>query len=151
MYITKIFPRPSNSCLLCKLFIYHNGNCKQVKKKILVIDDSSTNIVLLNAILIQNGYDVITAFNAKEAFQTLEKGSPDLILLDLLMPEVSGFDFLDKIKKNNKLKKIPVVIVSAIGNKENIQLTREMGAVSFISKPIDVDQLLDTVSELLQQ
>ena len=123
----------------------------QLKKKILVIDDSSTNIVLLNAVLIQNGYEVITAFNAKEAFYHLEKETPDLILLDLLMPEISGFDLLEHLKKNDKFKSVPVVIVSAIGNKENIELTREMGAVSFISKPIDVDQLLETVSRLLAQ
>jgi len=117
----------------------------------LVIDDSSTNIVLLNAVLIQNGYEVITALNAKEAFHLLEKESPDLILLDLLMPEISGFDFLDDIKHDQKLKDIPVVIVSAVGSKENIHLTKKLGAVSFISKPIDIDQLLATVTQLLEQ
>ncbi len=151
MYIIKISFTPPFSWLHCKLYVPGNRSCKAVKKKILVIDDSSTNIVLLNAVLIQNGYEVITALNAKEAFHLLEKESPDLILLDLLMPEISGFDFLDDIKHDRKLKDIPVVIVSAVGTKENIHLTQKLGAVSFISKPIDIDQLLATVTQLLEQ
>jgi DNA-binding response OmpR family regulator len=121
-----------------------------VKKKILVIDDSSTNIVLLNAILLQHGYDVLTAFSAKEAYKLLENESPDLILLDLLMPEISGIDFLEEIKKQSNLRNIPVVIVSAVGSKENISLTRELGAVSFISKPVNIDELMEQVSGLLK-
>jgi len=121
-----------------------------LKEKILVIDDSSTNVVLLNAVLLQYGYEVITAFSAKEAFRLLEKESPDLILLDLLMPEISGFDFLGEIKKKKKLKNIPVVIVSAVGSKENVSLTQELGAVSFINKPVNIEELLNTVSGLLR-
>lgn len=121
-----------------------------MKKKILVIDDSSTNIVLLNAILLQHGYDVLTAFSAKEAYKLLENESPDLILLDLLMPEISGIDFLEEIKKQSNLRNIPVVIVSAVGSKENISLTRELGAVSFISKPVNIDELMEQVSGLLK-
>ena len=121
-----------------------------MKEKILVIDDSSTNVVLLNAVLLQYGYEVITAFSAKEAFRLLEKESPDLILLDLLMPEISGFDFLGEIKKKKKLKNIPVVIVSAVGSKENVSLTQELGAVSFINKPVNIEELLNTVSGLLR-
>ncbi len=121
-----------------------------MKKKILAIDDSSTNIVLLNAVLAQEGYEVLSASSAVEAYQLLEEHAPDLILLDLLMPEVSGFDFLENIKRKEALRKIPVVIVSAVGTKENISLSREMGAVSFISKPIDVSELIKTIRNLLQ-
>ncbi len=121
-----------------------------MKEKILVIDDSSTNVVLLNAVLLQYGYEVITAFSAKEAFRLLDKESPDLILLDLLMPEISGFDFLGEIKKKKKLKNIPVVIVSAVGSKENVSLTQELGAVSFINKPVNIEELLNTVTGLLR-
>jgi len=121
-----------------------------VKKKILVIDDSSTNIVLLNAVLLQYGYEVLAAFSAKEAFKLLENESPDLILLDLLMPDISGIDFLEEIKKKQELRNIPVVIVSAVGNKENISITRELGAVSFITKPVNIEELIRKVSGLLK-
>ncbi len=119
------------------------------EKNILVVDDSSTNVVLLNAVLAQHGYEVISALNAKEAYRIVNKQKPDLILLDLLMPEISGFDFLEKIKKDQKLKNIPVVIISAVGTKENINQTRRMGAIHFISKPVNVDELLNTVGKLL--
>ncbi|MCD6202101.1 MAG: response regulator [Bacteroidales bacterium] len=118
-------------------------------KNILVIDDSSTNVVLLNAVLAQHGYEVISALNAHEAYKLIDKHKPDLILLDLLMPEISGFDFLENIKKDQSLKDIPVVIVSAVGTKENIRQTKKMGAVHFISKPVNVNELLNTVSLLL--
>jgi len=118
-------------------------------KKILIVDDSSTNVVLLNAVLAQHGYEVISALNAREAYKLVDKQKPDLILLDLLMPEISGFDFLEKIKKDQSLKDVPVVIVSAIGTKENIRQTKKMGAVHFISKPVNVDEVLNTVSRLL--
>ncbi len=131
-------------------FIIAVSACKVVKKKILVIDDSSTNIVLLNAVLLQHDYEVITAFSAKEAFRLLESEMPDLILLDLLMPEISGIDFLEKIKKQKNHRDIPVIIVSAVGSQENISLTRELGAVSFISKPVNIDELIGQVSELLK-
>ncbi len=120
-------------------------------KNILVVDDSSTNIVLLNAVLAQYGYNVISAFNAREAYKLVDKHKPDLILLDLLMPEISGFDFLEKIKKDKHLKQIPVVIVSAIGSSENIKETKKLGAVEFISKPVDIEELLGTITKLLQR
>ncbi len=119
------------------------------EKNILVIDDSSTNVVLLNAVLAQHGYEVTSALNAQEAYKLVDRQKPDLILLDLLMPEISGFDFLEQIKKDRDLQDIPVVIVSAVGTKENIRQTMEMGAVHFISKPVNVDELLNTVSRLL--
>ncbi len=118
-------------------------------KNILVIDDSSTNVVLLNAVLAQHGYEVLSALNAQEAYKLVDKQKPDLILLDLLMPEISGFDFLENIKKDETLKDIPVVIVSAVGTKENIRQTKKMGAVHFISKPVNVNELLNTVGRLL--
>ena len=68
--------------------------------KILVVDDSTTNVVLLEAILDEKGYKIETALNAKEAYSIIEKDTPDLILLDLLMPKISGFDFLEEIRKN---------------------------------------------------
>ncbi len=129
--------------------LFHGNSMGKSKKKILAIDDSSTNIVLLNAVLMQEGYEVMTAFSAKEAYKLLEDESPDLILLDLLMPEISGIDFLERIKGDDVLRDIPVVIVSAVGTKENISLTQELGAVSFINKPVNIHELLTTIRGLL--
>lgn len=109
---------------------------------ILIVDDSTTNLVLLEAILQEDGYTTFTAFNAKEAFACIEKSKPDLILLDLLMPEVSGFEILERLKGNLSTSGIPVIVVSAVNTKENIELCKDLGAADFFPKPIDIPVFL---------
>lgn len=116
---------------------------------ILIIDDSTTNQVLLEAILHEEGYSTVTAFGAREAFKIIEKQKPKLILLDLLMPEVSGFDFLKDIKANPNTAGIPVIVVSAVGSKENIDYCLSNGAVDFFSKPIDISQFIEKVKKII--
>ena len=118
---------------------------------ILVVDDSTTNIVLLEAILDEKGYKIHTALNAKEANSIINKHNPDLILLDLLMPKISGFDFLEELKKNSKTKNTPVIVVSALTDEENIEKILAMGAVDFVKKPIDLQYLVDKVETVLQR
>ena len=125
------------------------GNNKEYK--ILVVDDSTTNIVLLEAILDERGYKIETALNAKEAYSIIAKESPDLILLDLLMPKISGFDFLEKIRKDEKTKNTPVIVVSALTDEENINRIMNMGAIDFVKKPIDLQYLVDRVEGLLHR
>jgi PleD family two-component response regulator len=116
---------------------------------ILIIDDSSTNQVLLEAILHEEGYETVTAFGAKEAFRVIEKQRPNLILLDLLMPEISGFEFLKDLKGNKETKDIPVIVVSAVGSRENIDICMQEGAADFFSKPIDIAYFIDKVKRYI--
>lgn len=118
---------------------------------ILVVDDSTTNVVLLEAILDEKGYQIETALNAKEAYNIIEKQTPDLILLDLLMPKISGFDFLKEIRKTAKTVNTPVIVVSALTDEENIEKIMSMGAVDFVKKPIDLQYLVDKVESVLQE
>jgi CheY-like chemotaxis protein len=118
-------------------------------KKILIVDDSNTNVVLLEAILVSRGYKIQTAFNVDEAYSLLEKERPQLILLDLLMPRVSGYQFLDQLKKNDETRDIPVIIVSAVTDALNIQKTFDLGAVDYIEKPVDIKALLSKVEKTL--
>jgi two-component system, cell cycle response regulator DivK len=119
--------------------------------KILVVDDSTTNVVLLEAILDEKGYHIETALNAKEAYALIEKETPDLILLDLLMPKVSGFDFLEEIRKSHKTANTPVIVVSALTDEENIEKIMKMGAIDFVKKPIDLQYLVERVDYILQK
>ncbi|MBN1143586.1 MAG: response regulator [Bacteroidales bacterium] len=120
------------------------------QSRILVIDDSTTNIVLLEAILAEKGYTIETALNAKEAFLRIEKQVPDLILLDLLMPKVSGFDFLEQLRKDEKTKKTPVIVISAITtDDENTRKINDLETVDFLRKPIDIQYLVTRVEEIL--
>ncbi len=116
---------------------------------ILVVDDSTTNVVLLEAILDEKGYRIETALNAKEAYTIIAKQSPDLILLDLLMPKISGFDFLAQIRNDEITKNTPVIVVSALTDEENISRIMDMGAIDFIKKPIDLQYLVEKVESVL--
>jgi CheY-like chemotaxis protein len=122
------------------------------QSRILVIDDSTTNIVLLEAILAEKGYHIETALNAKEAFLRIEKQIPDLILLDLLMPKVSGFDFLKELRKDERTQDTPVIVISAINtDDENIRKINDLEAVDFLRKPIDIQYLVNKVGEILSK
>ena len=118
---------------------------------ILVVDDSTTNIVLLEAIFEDKGYKIDTALNVNEAIHSMSKTLPDLILLDLLMPKISGFEFLDQIRKDNNSKRIPVIVISALTDNESIARIRNMGAVEFISKPVDISYLISLVEKTLRK
>jgi two-component system cell cycle response regulator DivK len=118
--------------------------------KILIIDDSNTNVVLLEAILGKRGFLTQTAFSVKEAMPKILKSKPAMIILDLLMPEISGYDFLKDIKSNEKYREIPIVVVSALTDYANIERTINLGAIDFIKKPIDIEILVKTVESILK-
>lgn len=124
---------------------------KAPNSKILVVDDSSTNIVLLEAILNGQGYEIETAQSVKEAFQIIKKENVNLILLDLLMPKVSGYDFLKEIKNNDNTKNIPVIVVSATSDPESKKKSIELGAIDFINKPIDIQNFVDKIETILNK
>jgi len=119
------------------------------EKTILVVDDSTTNVVLLDAILSEKGYNIIKALSAMEAYSCIDKSIPDLILLDLLMPQINGFDFLKKIKADERTQNIPVIIISAVTNPDDIRLTKNLGAAEFVEKPINIQNLKEMVEKML--
>jgi DNA-binding response OmpR family regulator len=123
----------------------------ETKDTILVIDDSTTNVVLLQAVLNNKGYDIQTAMNVKEAQALMNKKLPQLILLDLLMPKINGFEFLKELKGDLQKKHIPVIIISALTEVENIEKAYELGACEFVKKPVDIQKLLEIVSNILKR
>lgn len=116
-------------------------------KYILIVDDSQTNNVLLEAVLEEVGYAAQTATSAAEAWNLLYKEKPALILLDLLMPKVSGFQLLEKIKSKDELVSIPILIVSALREPDTISKLMQMGADDFFSKPLDIKKLVARVGD----
>lgn len=120
-------------------------------KNILVIDDSNTNVVLLQAVLKNKGYTIDIAFSAKEAMHIINKHFPDLILLDLLMPRINGFEFLTDLKANEMTKHIPVIVVSALADQESLKKAMDLGAVEYIKKPVDIQKLVAIVASVLKQ
>lgn len=118
-------------------------------KNILIVDDSVTNVFLIESVLNEYGYGVMTALNAKEAQSKIEKSKPDLILLDLLMPQVSGFDFIKEIKQQEPYADIPVVVVSAVTDDDSITEILELGAVEYIKKPVVLTNLIEKIESIL--
>jgi DNA-binding response OmpR family regulator len=120
------------------------------KKTVLVIDDSETTLILLEWFLVENKFKAQTAIDIKEALKILDIQKPDLILLDLRLPEISGFDFLEMIKADADKKDIPVFVISALDSKESIQKVKQLGAIDFISKPYKLDILLAKINKVLK-
>lgn len=120
-------------------------------KNILVVDDSSTSTFLMESFLEENGYEVIVADDGLKAINLLKKQIPDVIFLDLMMPKKSGFEVLSEIKENNLTKEIPVIIISARTEQEDIQKAKTMGASAYIYKPVDIDLALDMLHKLESQ
>jgi two-component system sensor histidine kinase/response regulator len=115
---------------------------KPENSKILVVDDEPVNIFLLESILTEEEYQVITASNGYEALSIINETSIDAILLDIMMPEISGIEVLEKIKKNERIKDIPVIIISAKTEALDVKVALEKGAIDYIKKPIDSMEML---------
>ena len=119
------------------------------KAKILVVDDDASSLELMEAMLVPNGYEIITANDGSKAVAIIIEKKPDLILLDIMMPGLDGYSTLTKIKGNKTISKIPVVMLTAMGFRLNKELALRFGAVGYITKPVDLPELLKTISRLL--
>ncbi|MBU3925835.1 response regulator [Patescibacteria group bacterium] len=104
------------------------------KKLVLIIEDDKFFQALVSKRLINEGFDVITASDSKEALKVLEEKKPALILLDLILPLLSGFEILSIIKKDERTKDIPVIVLSNLGQKEEVEKAMALGAKDFMIK-----------------
>lgn len=113
--------------------------------KILVIDDIPTNVLLLKVMLEQEGYKVITANGGQQAFELINMNRPDLVLLDVLMPEMDGFEFAKKIKNEANYKDIPIIFLTALDKPSEVAEGFKVGGHDFVSKPFNKIELLARV------
>ena len=102
--------------------------------KILIIEDDKFLRELISQKLLKEGYDIIEAMDGEKGIEKIKKEQPDLVLLDLILPGIDGFEILAKIKADPKISKIPVIILSNLGQKTDIQKGLEMGAVDYLIK-----------------
>ncbi len=120
-----------------------------MKPKIVVADDEPSDVELLSGIL-KKDYEIITACDGEEALLKVKNNLPDLILLDIMMPGINGFDLCRLLKDDEKTMSIPIVMVTAIHGKEDRIRAIEAGADDFMSKPVDMDILCAKVKSLLR-
>lgn len=114
-------------------------------KKILLIDDEPDILSLLKQRLEAYGLECVTAETAMEGLQLAATIKPNLILLDLMLPKMSGYGFLREIKSDPKLASIPVIVLTALGNKEVAREAMDLGAVGYLVKSCDFQEILTVV------
>ena len=119
-------------------------------KKILVVDDEKDQVNLIKLILEQAGYEIITCGESGNAIELAKKKRVDLMILDINMPGMNGFEVLGALKLNEKTSKIPVIICSARHDFDSCQKAIEKGAANYLFKPYDIEQLLSKVKKALK-
>lgn len=119
-------------------------------KKVLVADDDFFNVQVLQAILKNAGHEVVPTYGGKDAIDTLHKEDISIVLLDISMPGIDGYTVLDYIMEDEKLKDIPVIIVSALSDSEYVDKALTKGAKDYITKPFINSEVLNKVEKLLK-
>jgi DNA-binding response OmpR family regulator len=119
-------------------------------KRILVVDDDENILNLEKTILEQKGFEVTGAGGGGEALRLLAEQTFDLVLLDVMMPEIDGFTVCRKIKEDDRLKDIPVIFLTAKGGGEALAEGFESGAIMYINKPFTANKLLTIVNTMLE-
>lgn len=117
--------------------------------RILMVDDSPTEIVVAKKILEGKGYTVITASNGAEGVQKAKAEKPDLILMDIVMPDMNGFKATREISKNPETSSIPVIMMSSKDQETDMEWAKRQGATAYLVKPASEDDLLAAVEAAL--
>jgi CheY-like chemotaxis protein len=119
------------------------------KKQILVVDDEPAWLQILSYILRKKGYEVQGKSNAAEALKTLKDFQPDLILSDVRMPDMNGFDFLEKVKHSKKNSKTPFVFITAIDDYDSRKAAQDLGATDYLTKPFNEEDVVGILSRYI--
>ena len=118
------------------------------KKKLLLVDDTVPNLKLLGNML-QDSYSLSFATSGAEALKILEKSRPDLILLDIMMPGMDGFEVCNRIKSNPILAPIPILFITAKADKQSVLKSYELGGQGYILKPFEIEEVTDRIEKVL--
>jgi chemosensory pili system protein ChpA (sensor histidine kinase/response regulator) len=121
----------------------------QSKTKVLVVDDSITVRKITESLLTKLNYNVITATDGLNALEVLDAGIPDIILLDIEMPRMDGFELLERLRASQELKYLPVIMISSRSGTKHKNHAKKLGANSFIGKPWEAKQLSNNIKACL--
>jgi diguanylate cyclase (GGDEF)-like protein len=114
----------------------------EIRNTVLIVDDNRVNITFLDKILLKNGYDTISANCGREALEIIDKKKPDLILLDVIMPEMDGFEVCKRLKSSDGCNEIPVIFLTAKTTAEDLVRGFDVGAADYMTKPFRKEELL---------
>ena len=122
-----------------------NPNIDVDKLKILIVDDVPLNILLVRKMLGLFTFKVKTAANGQQALDMISNEVPDLMLLDLMMPGIDGFEVIRRVRASDGTKDLPIIILSALNSEADIVKGMELGANDFVNKPIIMERLINSV------
>jgi len=120
-----------------------------MSKTILIVEDNDLNMKLFNDLLQAHGYNTLQTMDGRDVLKIVEEKHPDLILMDIQLPEISGLEVTKMLKADDDLKDIPVIAVTAFAMKGDEEKIREGGCEGYIAKPISVPTFLDTIAKFL--
>jgi len=124
---------------------------KTVRPKILFVDDEADMISTVECRLKWSNFDVVTASNGKEGLDKAVSEKPNLILLDTNMPVMNGYEMLEQLRKNPQLKKVPVIMLTATCEAQNITKASSYGIADYVTKPFDFTVLMEKISNALKE
>jgi len=119
------------------------------KKKVLIVEDYPATSEMIASILQGEGIITLTATDGPSALEKARAEKPDLILLDIMMPEMSGFEVAEKLKADPKTAKIPIFFVSVRATDENVKKGKDLGAAEYVTKPFDPFSLMEMIKKQL--
>jgi len=119
------------------------------REKLLVVDDEKDFVGFISERLEAKGFDILKAFDGKEGLGMARTQKPDLIILDVAMPEMNGYDVCRRLKADRNYKSIPIIMLTAKFQPNDILFGKEMGSDAYLTKPLELELLLNTVNALL--
>ena len=119
------------------------------RKKVLIVDDEEITRMVMQRNVTIAGYDVIVASNGREAMRKIHDSPPDLIVADLMMPDMNGFEMCRRVRENEQTKKTPVIVVSALQSESDVEEAKLSGADLYLTKPIPSEEFINHVKKYL--
>ena len=119
--------------------------------KIIVVDDDKTSTALFEQVLLMNKYDVVTLNESAKTLETATESKPDLIILDLMMPEPDGFKVCRMLRANPLFRRTPIIIVTALNDLDSKLVAMGAGASDYLVKPFHIDQLFSIIEQQLNK
>ena len=118
--------------------------------RVLVVDDNFVNVRLLEELLKSASYEVATAMNGEAALEKIAQSRPDIVLLDVMMPGMDGYEVCRRIRQDEKTAQLPVIMVTALDKESDREMALAAGANEFLSKPVEDNLLLPAIRRILQ-
>lgn len=123
-----------------------NSNITAAEVSVLVVDDIPLNVLLIEKMLKKFGFEIRKANSGSQALQAIEERAPHLVLLDIMMPGMSGYEVLEKIRATHSKAEMPVVMLSALSANDDVSKAMRIGANDFLSKPVVMERLFNCVA-----